>query len=206
MTTPPHQLDELALALLHEASRVLSEEGPHALTVRKIADAAGTSTMGVYSRFGSKNGVVEALYREGFSRLQSAMSAVGATGDTIDDLQRLGRAYRQNAFDNPAHYAVMFGGVVRDFEPSDAARAQAGEVFVLLVKAVQRAIDCGDLRPVDAANAAYALWAMMHGLVGLETCGASPPIESDFEERFSVACDAVVQGFASSPVHSAARR
>ena len=46
-----------------------SEEGAAALTVRRIANEAGGSTMGIYSRFGGKDGVVDAALRRGLPLL-----------------------------------------------------------------------------------------------------------------------------------------
>ncbi|MEY2552238.1 MAG: hypothetical protein QOC57_98, partial [Ilumatobacteraceae bacterium] len=65
-------LDSVGSTLLKAASELLAEEGPAALTVRGIANAAGVSTMNVYSRFGSKDGVVDHLFVEGFRRLGEA--------------------------------------------------------------------------------------------------------------------------------------
>ena len=62
-------------SLLHAASTLLAAEGPEALTVRRIAAEAGVSTMGVYSRFGGKEGVIDALLRDGFQALADAMAA-----------------------------------------------------------------------------------------------------------------------------------
>ena len=61
--------DEQGQRILEAASELLSEEGASALSVRRIATAAGCSTMGLYSRFGGKDGVVDELYVEGFERL-----------------------------------------------------------------------------------------------------------------------------------------
>ena len=61
--------DEQGRRILEAASGLLSEEGASALSVRRIATAAGCSTMGLYSRFGGKDGVVDELYAEGFERL-----------------------------------------------------------------------------------------------------------------------------------------
>ena len=68
------QLDSVGSTLLKAASDLLATEGPGALTVRRIANAAGVSTMNVYSRFGGKDGVVEQLFIEGFTRLGAGMS------------------------------------------------------------------------------------------------------------------------------------
>ncbi len=91
--TPPHHypapmapLDPVGSTLLKAAGDLLAAEGPGALTVRRIANAAGVSTMNVYSRFGGKDGVVEHLFVEGFTRLGDGMRAVVATDDPIADL------------------------------------------------------------------------------------------------------------------------
>src|SRR4051794_24641041 len=89
-------LDEQGHALLDAASRLLSTEGPGALTVRRIATEAGCSTMGVYSRFGGKDGVVEELYKEGVERLFAAMD-LEESDDPLEDLRRCGLNYRINA-------------------------------------------------------------------------------------------------------------
>ena len=47
--------DDTSRALLAAAHRLLAEDGPEALTVRRIANEAGMSTMNVYSRFGGKD-------------------------------------------------------------------------------------------------------------------------------------------------------
>ena len=44
--------DEQGQRILEAASELLSTEGASALSVRRIATAAGCSTMGLYSRFG----------------------------------------------------------------------------------------------------------------------------------------------------------
>ena len=60
--------DTTSSALMKAAADLLASEGPEALTVRRIAATAGCSTMGLYSRFGGKDGVVERLWLDGFAR------------------------------------------------------------------------------------------------------------------------------------------
>ena len=69
-------------ALLKAADRLLVDEGPSALTVRAIANEADMSTMNVYSRFGSKEGIIDELFRRGFASLNASMR-VGARRPTI---------------------------------------------------------------------------------------------------------------------------
>ena len=74
-TTTLRSIDQTGRALLTAAHDLLANEGPTALTVRRIAAAAGVSTMNVYSRFGGKDGVLDELFAEGFRRLGERMEA-----------------------------------------------------------------------------------------------------------------------------------
>lgn len=90
--------------LLSAASTLLADEGPEALTVRRIAATAGVSTMGVYSRFGGKDGVVDALFREGFDGLLAAMLEAPTTDDPLADLRScLPRLRRRQRHALPDH-------------------------------------------------------------------------------------------------------
>jgi AcrR family transcriptional regulator len=148
--------------------RVAGEHGLAELTVRRIAEAAGMSTMAVYSGFGGRAGVLEALYRRAFQMLAEAFEAVDKPSflaDGADDatartgyLLALALVYRSFALQSPARYSLMFDRAVADFTPSAELRAASLETaFGPLINVVR-----GDLRK------AYALWATMHGLVGLE--------------------------------------
>ncbi|MDQ1696870.1 MAG: hypothetical protein QOJ03_2223, partial [Frankiaceae bacterium] len=66
---------DLATRLIDEAGRILSTEGAAALSLRRLAAATGTSTMAVYTLFGDKQGLLAAMYREGFARLGAAMQS-----------------------------------------------------------------------------------------------------------------------------------
>ena len=68
--------------LLEAALRLLEERGPGALRIRDLAEAVGKSTMGVYTHFGSKQGLLEQLYLHGFSRLEDRLDGVPPRGRT----------------------------------------------------------------------------------------------------------------------------
>ncbi len=62
--------------LLDAALGLLEQRGPGALRIRDVADAAKQSTMGVYTHFGSKQGLLEQLYLYGFGRLEERLDSV----------------------------------------------------------------------------------------------------------------------------------
>src|SRR4051794_6770721 len=117
--------EALRQALLDTASRLLVTEGPQSLTMRRVAAEAGCSTTVLYNTFGAKNGIAEALYREGFARFSKKLASVPHTEDPVERLIALGRAYRDNAKENPSYYGVMFGGAIPGFVPSEQALVEA---------------------------------------------------------------------------------
>src|SRR5689334_19184291 len=86
--------------LLEAALRLLEERGPGALRIRDLASAAEKSTMGVYTHFGSKQGLLEQLYLHGFERLEERLNGVPANGQAREELIDFALAYRQFALDN----------------------------------------------------------------------------------------------------------
>src|SRR5439155_14458417 len=104
---------------------LISSDGPKALSLRKLAADAGTSTTAVYSLFGSKPDLVNALYAEGFRRFGTRLAAVPHTGDAAPALVRLGIAYRESALADPHPYAIMFTRSVPGFEPNAEAEQLA---------------------------------------------------------------------------------
>jgi AcrR family transcriptional regulator len=84
---PPYELaqqqgqDVLRRTLLDVASRLLVGEDPQALTMRRVAATVGCSTTVLYTAFGSKDGLAEALFLEGFQRLRRRLEAVPSSGE-----------------------------------------------------------------------------------------------------------------------------
>jgi AcrR family transcriptional regulator len=170
---------DLAVRLVDEAGRILSAEGAGALTLRRLATASGTSTMAVYTLFGDKQGLLAAMYREGFRRLGTAMTeATAGVDDPLHALAVLGITYRRAALDNPHLYDLMFGRPEPSFVPDPEAQAVADAAYRPLVEAVQRCLDAGALLPGDAERIALFLWAVSHGMVSLELAGHLPGDEA----------------------------
>ncbi len=188
--------DEQGQRILEAASELLSKEGASALSVRRIATAAGCSTMGLYSRFGGKDGVVDELYAEGFERLVDAMQTTPPTDDPLADLRRGANCYRDSALANATHYMVMFGGAVPGFEPSDASHDLAHRAFDRFVAKVARCTDAGVLTG-SPGEIAELVWGSIHGLVMLELVGINP-LMSDPAARFDRALDVLFRGLADA--------
>ena len=186
----------LRRALLDAASRLLVEEGPQALTMRRVASAGGCSTTVLYTMFGGKGGLADALYREGFERLSRRLEEVEKAGDSDDPVTRaaaLAIAYRESALADRNYYEVMFGRAIPGFEPSRESLAVADASLGMLAGAVREAMDAGVLVEGDAEAVAEVLWAAAHGVVSLELAGHFTPEVA--EERYRTLCWAAMAPF-----------
>lgn len=164
-------------AVLETAERLLTEEGAHGLTVRRIADALGVSRQIVYSRFQDKPGLVRALHSEGFRRLDLAVGAVREIPGTRDHVLAVARSYRAAALAAPTLYQLMFGRPVADFAPDDAARAVAEASFEPVVESARSWLAAHGQKASKRAarRLALAVWAATHGVVSLELAGHLGP-------------------------------
>jgi AcrR family transcriptional regulator len=163
---------DLRVALLDAAGEVLHRDGPGALTTRRLAHEAGTTTQSIYTLFGGKEGIVRAMFREGYARLEARIRRVRDTDEPLADLRDLGRAYRAAALASPHYYDVMFGHPVPEFTPDADDLAASAVTRGLLERGVQRCIDAGLLVPgANAGDIAPWLWAAVHGPVSLELAG-----------------------------------
>jgi AcrR family transcriptional regulator len=154
--------------LLDAAEAVLVREGLGGVTVRAVATEAGVAPMGVYNRFGSKDGLIEALVMRSFDLLRDAVSDRGET-DPVDRLRRSGQRYREFALSHPQHYKVIFVSPP-DRESGESAELEqhARAAFETLVGHVVYGIASGVLREGDPVDLAQQIWSTVHGAVSLE--------------------------------------
>ncbi len=202
MPRPKLHDDALRVRLLEKAGALLTSVGPEALSLRRLAAAANTSTSAVYALFGGKPGLMRALFLEAFARFGEYQDTVAPSADPLTDIVALGRAYRTSANADPHFYAVMFGSLMPGFEPTPQDMAHAEATFAPVLDAVRRAIAAGLLRDDDPVLIATALWANVHGLVSLELGGAMQKHAMAPAELFEAAMRANLDGWRASPVRS----
>ncbi len=160
-STVRQRLVDVAIGLLEDGEEV---------TLRKVATAAGTSTMGVYTHFDGMPGLMFAVRERAFTYLAEELVGLTPTADPVADLVASGQVYVHQALDEPALYRVMF-----DIDREGRPPATAAMTFAVLVKGVERAMAEGRLSPrTDPLAAATRLWAMTHGMVTLVLGGALP--------------------------------
>ena len=170
-TMSPRPADPaVRLALIETAARLIAHEGVGGLTLRRLVDEVGTSTMAVYTHFGGMDELRREVRREGFVRLAVHLAQVQGSRDPVADLVRIGLAYHRSATANPNLYRVMF--LEKALDQRDATVGD--DAFGVLVDGVDRCVAAGRFDPADPLALATQLWAVTHGLVTLELFGHLP--------------------------------
>lgn len=181
--------------LLDAAERLSATHGWEALTVRRIAEEAGTSTRAVYALFGSREGLEQALHQAMFTRLRDLLQARERTDDPRRDIAVQSLAYRQWAVERPERYALAMHRFVgkRSRPRSDEGLAVSREALGELRQAVRRCADAGlllgDRDPEDVVT---HMRAMVHGLAEFENLGMLGP---DPEAHWLAAVTAQLDGY-----------
>jgi AcrR family transcriptional regulator len=167
--------EALRACLLDVAAALLAAEGPGALTMRRIAAESGCSTTVLYKHFGAKEAFADALYREGFARLQRTLDAVPQGDDPVEYLAAVGRAYRENALSEGHFYALMHGPGIPGYVPGEEAKAAARASLDVLREAARTCVVTGLFRAdADVEEITDVLWAAAHGVISLERAGHFP--------------------------------
>lgn len=178
----PRRLDpETRANLIETAARLIAEVGPADLSTRRLATEAGTSTMAIYTYFGSMSALVREIVREGFARLAQMFGTVKQTDDPVADITHLGRIYRYNAITNRHLYNAMFGGEsLGGFALSEEDRQYGRYTLSPVVATASRCIESGRFGGDDPILVAHQMWLAVHGTITLELGGyLIPPYDAD---------------------------
>jgi AcrR family transcriptional regulator len=199
----PREHDEFTRErLLEAAERVSGAEGWDAVTVRRVAEEAGTSTRAVYALFGSKQGLEYALHEAMFLRLRDLSQRRRRSEDPRQDLIELALAYRSWATERPQRYAIA---VHRFLGPRAAPRSEEGMVASRaaldeLRQVVTRCRDAGLLPGQDVEDVVRQLRAVVHGLAEFENLGLlGPDPRADWLSLVSATVDGLREAKGTAP-------
>ncbi len=186
---------ELRDRVLSVAVDVLSQDGLTGFTTRRVAERAGTSLPAVYELFTDKDGLVRAVYFEGFRRLGRALLAVPETDCPLADLERTIPVFRQFCLDYPALARVMFSRPFQDFDATAAEHDHGPTVREVLIGRVHRCVD-ERLLTGDPTDIAHALLGLAQGLAVQEGGRWLGQSQAARDRRWVVGVQALLRGFA----------
>ncbi|KRF27938.1 TetR/AcrR family transcriptional regulator [Phycicoccus sp. Soil802] len=139
--------------IVDAAQRLLEDEGPGAVSMRRLAAELGIQAPSLYKHVDGKDRIEAELQERALTELAAALQPAA-------DLRDLAHAYRQWALLHPRLYELTARRPLRRDQLRDGVETAASARLV--------ALSGGD---VDRAR---ALWAAAHGLVDLELAHRFP--------------------------------
>ncbi|KAA6432105.1 TetR/AcrR family transcriptional regulator [Agrococcus sediminis] len=164
--------EHLRQRLLEAATDLMAVDGPD-FSLRPLVASVGTSTSAVYSLFGSRGELLEAI------TLRAARSFVDAqeaarVDDPAQHISGLAHAIRAWAKEHAAMFQVVFG---RSADSPAVGEARDSTTEPLL-RAVTEATEAGVLHG-DPVVATGTIFAGVHGFITLELLGLYPADQAD---------------------------
>jgi AcrR family transcriptional regulator len=182
--------------LLAAAEGLLAAGGVQALSLRQLAEAAGSTTRAVYSVFGGKEGLLRALFRQAFLALADDLDALPLSDDPAADLVAAGvPGFRGWARSHPDLFRLVFEASA---PPVEAPDPDAGvQAFARLLARIRRCVEAGLLPAGREIEIGLSFHALCEGLGSLEARGRFPLLAGqDPEGLWRSALTALVKGYA----------
>jgi AcrR family transcriptional regulator len=156
--------------ILAHALRLISEEGVHNVSTRRIAEAVGISQPTLYAYFPNRHALVAEVGQRAFADLAARTRADAAAAvDPAARLLAVARSYIRFGLEQPDAYRVAFmleGGGSEDKGGEDKVLAAGIETFT-----IHRSCVAGYLGKEASEDeitlVAQSMWASLHGLVSL---------------------------------------
>lgn len=152
--------------ILKAASDLFLEGGSAALSVRAIAARAEMSTIGIYSHFKGKQGILDTLYTQAAKLVTDAMDVPTEGLNPRDTMLTAAKNYITLSETHEAHYRLFFGESDPGYTPSGEAQKAGYEAFEKLLNQTEHTLPSGSSTD-DVQETALGVWALMHGFFGL---------------------------------------
>jgi AcrR family transcriptional regulator len=157
-----HSRDELRRMSLEAAEDILTREGAHALSVRRIAQSIGYSHGTLYLVFRNLDGLLLELNARTLDDLAAALEhAAGAQPDARARLDALAGAYLRFAREHSARWRLVFEHRLPGGEPVPEVLAQR---IARGYRTLHQALADVGAAARDRAELGAALWAAIHGV------------------------------------------
>lgn len=146
-----------------------SDGSDETLSLRGVARAVGVSPQSMYLHFPDLDALVTAALARCMGDLGETMARAADTeSDPVARLLARADAYIEWGIGNPGVYQVVFEGRVQGSAPEIGAGSAVGAAIrVSAEQDVSAAMAAGDLPSGDPRALAFAMWALLHGIVSL---------------------------------------
>jgi AcrR family transcriptional regulator len=183
----------LRAELLKAAENRIQKGGIGALSLRKLAQDTGVTTMATYHHFANKEALLVQIAVDGFGELAQAMQDASESASTPKEaVKGIMRAYFHFALEKPDIYHLMFGQEIQGKPLINDYKTAANRSFYIMADAIKSHLDASG-HEVDADAVGLSFWGTLHGLVCLVTDGTIL-YKSRTEEKLERLIDRAVKG------------
>jgi|HigsolmetaAR206D_1030411.scaffolds.fasta_scaffold09884_2 AcrR family transcriptional regulator len=163
----PRERSNLREDILSAARSLAAQDGWQHVTIRKVAEQIEYSPPMIYEHFESKEAMLVALMREGFTQLHNAIQhAYNHAKGPRAAVRAIALAYCRFAWQSPELYQVMFGlgsvPLCRDPLPEEISA-----VYKTTSKAIEELRTKTQAHISNCDDAVEILWASLHGVIAL---------------------------------------
>jgi AcrR family transcriptional regulator len=165
------------------ALAILEQDGPGAVSMRRVAHAVGITPMAIYHHFPNREALLNTITDREFAKLLSHMQAHPLRGTLEQRLISVMEGYVDYAFVQPRVFDFVFTRVragARQF-PKDF-RARRSPTLNPIADMLSLHMQEGGLKKDDVWEVAFALWAHVHGYVMLFRGGRIGLSEKEFRQ------------------------
>lgn len=169
------------LAIIDAAEQLLTERGPHGVTLDAVAERADVVVQTIYNRIGGRSALLLAVTQRALEENRAYVDAAYAVPGTPQDRIRAAlKAYVKFAIEKPHQFRIVTN------PPDDpVVIAQVDDLIAAhmtnLADALREAITAGTAAPdLDPDVAATALWSMSSGILSLGWRNTARPVTADY--------------------------
>ena len=139
--------------ILKATLSLLSRRGDHAVTMRAVARAAGTTTPTLYQRFADRDALLRALCSDTRQRLAEKIQGASSLAEAC-------RLYLLFAREHPHEYELL----MREGWHAAAASGYQGPAFLAAREQIKKQFPG---KPAQQVSLLIQLWCLLHGAASL---------------------------------------
>ena len=180
------------------AGALLVEDGYESFSMRRLAARCGYTAPTIYHHFGDREGLLDTLLAERFSRLATKIRRIPQGDDPVEYLRAVAIAFVRFGIRHPNHYQLLF------LRPPDHAPPPTVDAVREHLESVWEELwEAGRLRTGDRESANQSLWSLCHGLIS----GRIHRRDYDWAKTvIEDSIDAMLRGLIAPPVKRIQRR
>jgi AcrR family transcriptional regulator len=196
MTKNKYHHGNLKETLLKIAFEFIKKNDIDKLTLKVLSDVAGTSRSAIYSHFGSKEALIEAMILDGFIKFDNYLSPSLKDKNIplLDRLTKASRNYIEFARANKVLYRLLFGNKYAHIRMEVMTKNDPNQSgFGALMFAIEEGQKDGLLKIDNSYKQSITVWSALHGLTSLLIDGFIG-IEDMYDELFDNVLNGIISG------------